>query len=60
MYLQTFVDDNHMVFASFCPLSKVVKKSARPSIASTIGIFFTVVFDLFIGEDPHVYKCRSR
>lgn len=52
MYLQTFVDDNHMVFSSIFPPSKVVKRSAHPSIASTISIFFTAVFDLSIGEDP--------
>ena len=59
MYWQTFVDDNHMVFASISP-SKVVKRPAQSSISSAIGIFFTVVFDLFIEEDLHVYKDRSR
>ena len=59
MYWQTFVDDNHMVFASISP-SKLVKRSAQSRRASAIGIFFTVVFDLFIEEDLHVYKGRPR
>ena len=59
MFWQTFVDDNHMVFASISP-SKLVKRSAQSSRASAMGIFFTVVFDLFIEEDLHVYKGRPR
>ena len=59
MYWQTFVDDNHMVFASISRPSKVVKKSAHPSIVKHSfrnRYFFTVVFGLFIEEDLHVYN----
>ena len=60
MYWQTSVDDNHMVFASISPPSKVVKRSVHPSIASAIGFFFHRLVWSIIGEDLHVYKGRPR